>query len=90
MLPSPQELDKQSAVVIAKWVDLGSEEWLSLDDDPGLTKKVVRMLTNEPAYLAVDSLGRLWGRGENGRYYPFHVENGKNLIGIRISKKAAN
>jgi hypothetical protein len=90
ILPAPKELDAQSQIVISKWVDLDSEEWRQLDDDPSFTKKIIRLGMQEPAYLATDLSGRIWGRGENGRYYPLHFENGKRLIGVRISKKAAN
>jgi len=48
------------------------------------------MLMKEPAYLFTDSMGRVWGKGENGKYYPYHYDYGKKLYGIRISKKAAN
>jgi hypothetical protein len=88
--PSPKELDAQSHVVILKWVELDSDEWSSLDEDPALTKRLVRLGMQEPAYLFCDFSGRVWGRGENGTFYPLHFENGKNLIGIRISKMAVN
>lgn len=90
MFPSPKELDAQAVIKVDAWVDLDSERWREIDDDPSLTKKWLRLLMKEPAYLFTDSDGRVWGKGENGVYYPYHTEHGKKLYGVRISKKAAN
>lgn len=90
MFPSPQELDAQSPIKITRWVDIDSEEFYDLDDDPGLTKKFLRIGFREPAFFFCDTLGRIWGKGENGIYYPYHFNRGKTLYGYRISKKAAN
>lgn len=90
MFPSPRELDAQAVIKVDAWVDLDSERLREVDDDPALTKKWIRMLMKEPAYLFTDSDGRVWGKGEDGIYYPYHVEYGKKLYGVRISKKAAN
>ena len=90
MFPSPKELDAQSAIKIDRWIAIDSEEWKELDDNPALTKKFLRLGFQEPAYLFTDTLGRVWGRGENGKYYPFHFNKGKTLIGYRLPQKAAN
>ena len=90
MFPSPKELDAQCQVQLDGWVDLDSERWRETDSDPALTKKWLVMLMKEPAYLFTDSDGRVWGKGENGIYYPYHYEYGKKKYGLRISKKAAN
>ena len=90
MFPSPLELDAQSEVKLDGWLDLDSERWRDTDPDPGLTKKWLTMLMREPAYLFTDTFGRVWGKGENGKYYPYHYDYGKKKNGIRIAKKAAN
>lgn len=91
MFPSPPELDKQSKIKIDRWLDVDSSECRELDNNYVFTKKIIRQLYDqEPAYLFTDQNGRLWGRGENNAYYPFHFTSfGKN-IGYRLSKKAAN
>jgi hypothetical protein len=90
MFPSPKELDVQSKIQLDGWVDLDSERWRETDNDPSLTKKWLRMLMQEPAYLFTDADGRVWGKGEDGHYYPYHYEYGKKKYGIRLPKKAAN
>jgi|GEM_PF-6108288 len=92
---TPKQLDQQSLVHIDKWVDLGSEEHLYMDNDVALTKKWINMGLKDaetPAFLAVDSSGRIWSAkpNEKGKYYPFHFEYGKKLIGIKNSKVASN
>ena len=59
-------------------------------ENPALTKKWLKLGFQEPAYLFTDTLGRVWGKGENGKYYPFHFKSGKSLIGYRVSIRAAN
>lgn len=88
--PSPRELDAQSKIKIDRWIDIDSEEWRELDDDPGLTKKFLKLGFKEPAYFFTDSDGRVWGKGEDGRYYPFHFRKWAKNIGYRLPKKAAN
>ncbi len=87
--PSPRELDAQSKIKIDRWIDIDSKEWRELDDDPGLTKKFLK-LGFEESYLFTDTDGRVWGKGEDGRYYPYHFSSGKKKIGYRLPKKAAN
>jgi hypothetical protein len=87
---TPVQLDAQSPIKIDRWIDIDSDEWRELDDNPSFTKKLVKLGFKEPAYLATDSNGRIWGRGEDGTFYPFHFSRGKTLIGYRISKRAAN
>ncbi len=88
--PAPQELDAQSKILIKRWIEVGSQEWRELDNTPGFTKMIIRELTKEPAYLFADTLGRLWGKGEDGRYYPFHFTSFGENIGYRVSARAAN
>jgi hypothetical protein len=90
-IPSPKELDKQSAIYLDGWVDLDSERWRQVDEDPALTKKWIAMLTKGPdAYLKLDSDGRIWGKARDGHWYPYHIECLNRKYGIRIPKKAAN
>jgi hypothetical protein len=85
--PSPAELDAQSKIHVDRWIEFESEEWRELDDNPDFTKKIVRLGFQEPAYLFTDLNGRIWGRGEDGRYYPFHFSKGSINIGYRMSKR---
>lgn len=89
---TPKELDEQSPVIIDKWVDVDSEECRDKDDNRDFTKKILRMGFEDPAFLFVDSLGRIWGKPTDPGTpaYPFHFEYGKKLIGYRISKRAVN
>lgn len=87
---NPAEFDKQSPIKIKRWVDIDSEEAKALDNDRALTKKMLK-IGFEEKFMTLDSLGRIWGiNKENNIYYPFHFENGNDLIGYRIAKKAAN
>lgn len=87
---SPAELDKQSPVHIDRWIDLDSQESKDLDPDRALTKKMVR-IGFEDKWMITDTLGRIWGfNKEKNIFFPFHFENGKELIGYRIAKNAAN
>jgi hypothetical protein len=62
-----------------------------LDDNYDFTMRIVKtLLLKEPAYLFTDSSGRIFGKGEDGIYYPFHTEHNGRLIGYKISKRAAN
>lgn len=90
MIPSPEELDKQSEVQLDGWVEVDSERWREVDDDPGLTKKWLRMGLSEPPFFFTDSLGRVWGKGKGDKWYPFHLTYGKKNYGIRVSTRAAN
>jgi len=86
----PNMLDEQSPVSIDEWVDVDSEKHIAVDDNPGLTKKWLRMLRTSGS-LQLDSLGRVWGFSPNKNYYyPYHVEHGGKLYGIRVSSKGAN
>lgn len=88
--PAPKELDAQSKIKVDRWIDVDSEEWRELDDDPALTKRMIKLGFQKPEYFFADTMGRIWGKGEDGRYYPFHFTSyGKN-IGYRLPKKAAN
>ena len=88
--PTPQELDAQSKIKIDRWIDVDSEECRDKDDNYAFTKKCIKLGFQEQAYLFTDLHGRIWGKGQDGYFYPFHFEYGKKLIGYRLSKKAAN
>lgn len=90
-LPTPQELDTQSKIKIDRWVEIGSEEWKDLDDNPAFTKKILRLGLHHPEpFLFTDTMGRIWGKGNDGTFYPFHFEYGKKKLGYRISALALN
>jgi hypothetical protein len=88
--PTPVELDAQSPVKIDRWVEVDSKEHRDLDENPSMARKWINLGLREPAYLFTDVNGRVWGKGENGKYYPFHFKSGKSLIGYRLSERAAN
>lgn len=88
--PSPKDLDSQCRIRIDRWIDIDSEEWHELDDNPGFTKKCLKLGFQEPAFLFSDLLGRIWGKGVDGYYYPFYFESYGQNIGYRLSKRAAN
>lgn len=89
-IPNPSQLDEQSSVKIDEWLDIDSDKCKSVDDNRPLTKKWLHMLMKDYS-LQTDSLGRVWGRNEDtGKWYPYHLENGNKLYGIRIAKQAAN
>jgi hypothetical protein len=90
MFPSPKELDAQSKISIDRWIEVDAEECQKLDNTYAFTKKCIKLGFMEPAYLFSDSDGRIWGKGQDGHYYPFHFTSfGKNL-GYRMSTRAAN
>ena len=88
---SPKELDAQSPVKISRWLDIDSEECKELDQDRQFTNKILRF-GFEDKWLKVDAQGRVFGLDpQNNLYYPLHFEGRKKeLIGYRITKKAAN
>lgn len=88
---TPQELESQSAIKINRWVEVHSQECKDIDSDlHWFTLKCIK-IGFEDGYMITDSLGRIWGRNTTtGEYYPFHTEYGKELIGYRLSSKAAN
>lgn len=88
--PTPKELDAQSKIKVDRWIEVGSEEWKELDDNPSFTKKCIKLGFMEPAYFFADALGRIWGKGEDGLYYPFHFKSFGAIIGYRMSTRAAN
>jgi hypothetical protein len=88
--PSPQELDRQAKIIVDEWLEVESDLCRQMDDNYLLTKKIIKLGFQEPAYLFADSNGRLWGRGEDDHYYPFHFIVEDKVIGYRLSKKAAN
>jgi len=85
----PQELDQQSNVNISRWVELNSQECRDMDDSYHFTQKCVK-IGFEDGWMIVDAMGRLWGKGKAGEYFPFHFTYGNQNIGYRISAKAAN
>lgn len=85
-----KELEAQSPVKIDRWVDVYSEECRMMDDTYDFTKKIMR-LGFEDGWMFTDSEGRIWGKDKTGGpCFPFHFEYGNQLIGYRISKRAAN
>jgi hypothetical protein len=86
---TPLELDIQSRVKIDKWLDIDSEECKDKDPDITLTKKWLRSGA-ENNFLFVDTLGRIWGTGDNGYYFPYHFEYGKKVYGFRLAVMASN
>lgn len=88
---SPEALDAQSKVKVKRWIEMGSEEWRMMDDTPDFTKKILRLgLHNDKPFLFTDALGRIWGKGNDGTFYPFHFEYNNVLIGYRISALGLN
>ncbi len=88
---TPRELDRQSPIKVARWLDLYSEECARLDEDIIVSRKWAENLLNHPNGLVMDSLGRLWGPKPDGTYYPFHfITDNNEIIGYRFAAKAAN
>jgi hypothetical protein len=88
MIPDPKTLDAQARVQVDRWVDLYSVECRDLDSGYKLAIEWFKML--EGTNLFTDSNGRIFGKGNDGTWYPFHFQAGKKLIGYRVSAKAAN
>lgn len=90
---TPKQLDAQCTVFISRWVDIDSDEIKRIDDDLEFTKRCLRMGLQEPPFFFLDSDGRVFGRDSKDPtkpYYPFHFEYKSQLIGVRVSKRAAN
>ena len=85
---SPKELDQQCRIKISRWVDIFSQECREMDNDHQLTIKWFKLLQGDT--LLTDRDGRVWGKGKDNYWYPFHFEYGKSLIGYRVSARAAN
>src|SRR5260370_40855580 len=79
-LPHPKELDAQCSVRINRWVDLFSEEARNIDPDHKLSVEWYKILTKSPATLHLDSDGRILGLGTDGKYFPYHIDFGNQLI----------
>ena len=86
---TPAQLDAQSRIPLDGWLDMNSTECKSKDDNIAFTKKCLRIGMKE-GFLFTDNFGRVWGKGDNGTYYPFHFEFYKKLYGYRLATKAAN
>lgn len=84
-----EQLDKQSSIYLDGWLDLDSQEYKNKDDNPAFTRKCLR-IGMEDGFMFTDSLGRVWGKGNNGTYYPFHFDYGRKKYGFRIAKQASN
>jgi hypothetical protein len=92
---TPKEYDLQNKVDINRWIDIDSAEAELLDDNREFTKKCIKLGFEDggpsnPPFLFLDFSGRIWGKGKDNSFYPFHLEYGKQLIGLKISKKALN
>lgn len=88
---TPRELDSQSPVKISRWIEVHSQECIDIDDGlHAFTLECIEALS-ERGKMFIDSMGRIWARwDENGLYHPFHTNHGKELVGYRLSSKAAN
>jgi hypothetical protein len=78
---TPKQLDQQCPVKIDKWVDVYSEACKEIDDNHSITIKWMK-IGLEDKFLHTDRDGRLWGKGEADRYYPYHLSYGGQLIGV--------
>ncbi len=87
--PTPKQLDTQCKVKIDRWIDLYSSECRDMDSDHQTAVKWYKMCLGDTG-LFLDTDGRIWGRGKDGYFYPYHFEYGKKLFGYRVSAKAAN
>lgn len=87
---SPQQLDAQCVIKISEWIDVGSQRCKDLDKEPHLTAYMMRVGFQSPPFLFTDTSGRIFGRGNEGRYYPFHISVGNKNYGFRVSARAAN
>lgn len=88
---TPAELDAQSKIKVDRWIEVHSQECKDIDD--GLHWFTIKCMNIgfEDGFMFVDTLGRIWGRNrETSECYPFHTEHGKELVGYRLAKKAAN
>lgn len=85
----PTELDSQSPVKIDEWLDIDSDRCKQVDDNRPITKKWMAMLMADKT-LQTDSMGRVWGQGKEGQWYPYHLESHGKLYGIRVAKQASN
>jgi hypothetical protein len=89
MMLSPKELDDQCQIKMDRWIDIFSEEIREMDPDYKLAIKWFKMLQEGPGGLFTDSSGRIWLHGKD-KYYPYHFIYKNQLIGYRISARAAN
>lgn len=84
-----KELDLQNTIHIDDWLDFDSERCKDVDDNRAFTKHCMK-LGLEAGFMFADSMGRLWCKGKDDKYYPYHLEYGKKKYGIRQAKKALN
>ena len=86
------KLDIQSPVIIDKWIDIDSEEFKRLNspEEIKITKYFLKVGFGKDPFMFVDELGRIWGKGDNGIFWPFHFKFEKKNFGHRISSKAVN
>lgn len=87
---TPAQLDAQCPVKIDRWVDVHSDECKVIDDDLHWFTLKCMKIGFEDGWMFTDSLGRLWGKGKDNKLFPYHTEYGKELVGYRISARAAN
>jgi hypothetical protein len=86
------EVEKKSIVKINRWVDVDSKEFKEMSSPAEiiLTKKVVKAISFKDSGISTDELGRIWSKNEDGSFWPLHSEIGKEIIGFKVSKMAAN
>lgn len=87
---TPTELDSQSPVKVDRWIDFNSEESKTLDTARVVTKQAIRIGFSR-GIMMFDTFGRVWGlNDEDKKFYPLHFKKGDQVIGYRMSERAAN
>ena len=91
-LPSPKELEAQSSIHVDEWVEVGSPRFHKLlaEEDQYSFYYILQVGLREPPFLLTDSLGRLWGKGNGDKWFPFHdIIRGK-VIGYVLPSKVVH
>lgn len=92
IVPSPKELDAQSATHIDEWVDVGSPKFQEVVGDKDCFNYFLKVGFRQPnPFFHLDTLGRIWGKPDgSGSWFPYHDRVGGKNYGYRMSRKAAN
>jgi hypothetical protein len=83
-----KQLSAGTQIVIDRWVEFGTSEWLRLDDDVESTRYILGV-GEDTQTLLLDELGGVWTAPQHGSH-PFHIEANGQKIGIRLPNKALN
>jgi hypothetical protein len=83
------QLDLQCPLVMSDWIDIYSERAKELDDDHQLTLKWLKIGV-DAGFMFVDNQGRIFGRSEGNKWYPYHFEAYGKKYGYKVSSLAAN